>query len=247
MSQTLKFLVNREHKGQVNSNKSAYYKNGKTLVLINCGKGMLDAMKRGKTLYGVEDVYVIVTCSDKNHLADLKGFFAVLKNAGIKPKLIDSISLNKTLLKKMGINDGEDCQMLEPLSSGLKWVNFLATPHKAKGFSCPVELRLDGKTIFYGGDCGIVPFAIKGYDEYYFDFSDKKSEYHLNPLTARNLVQKNAIKQNQLFLVHIQTIEALKTAHKIGLNVAREEEAKLTRIEKKYAKKAQQHQAEMSR
>ena len=240
MSKTLKFLVNREYKGQVGNNKSAYYKNGSTLVLINCGKGVLDAMKRGKVLNGVKEIFVIITNSDKAHMADLKKFFFICNQAGVKPKLIDSISLNKPLLKKMSIVDGEDCKLLEPLSNNIKWVNFLATPHKNKNFSCPVELYLDGKTIFYGGDCGQIPFAIKGYDEYYFDFSDKQSEYHLDPAKARRLVQKNGIKQSQLWLVHIQSVQAMKLAQQIGMQVAEEEQTKLAKIEKKQAKKAEE-------
>ncbi|MBO5399260.1 MAG: hypothetical protein J6A18_03320, partial [Alistipes sp.] len=82
--------------------------------------------------------------------------------------------------------------------------------------------------------------------EYYFDFSDKKSEYHLDPLKTRNLVQKNQIKQNQLWLVHLQTVNALKIAQQIGMQVAEEEKIKLDNLEKKQAKKAQK-QAGLSR
>ena len=246
MSQTLKFLVGREYKGEIGNSKSCYYKKGSTFFLINCGKGAVDAMKRTKALKGVKEVYIVITCSNKEHLQDLKKFIYVLKAGGVTPKIIESISLNKKLLKKMGVNEGDDYQTLEPLSSNLKWINFLATPHKNKNFSCPVELYLDGKKIFYGGDCGIIPFAIKGYDEYYFDFSDKKSEYHLDPLKTRNLVQKNQIKQNQLWLVHLQTVNALKIAQQIGMQVAEEEKIKLDNLEKKQAKKAQK-QAAMTR
>lgn len=241
MSQTLKFLMGREHKGQVNSNNSCYFKKDGTMFLINCGKGVLDAMKRTKALKGVKDVYVAITNSDKAHLADLKKFFVLLKTAKIMPKLIDSISLNKKLIKKMGIIDGEDCQVLEPLSNNVKWINFLATPHKGKDFSCPIELYLDGKKIFYGGDAGIIPFRISGYDEYYFDFADKKSEYAMSPQKLKSLVKKNNIKQSQLWLVHLENVAALKTAQKIGVRVAVEEQEKLAKVEKKATRQTEMH------
>lgn len=238
MSKTLKFLVGREYKGQVNSNKSCYYVKGGKMILINCGKGVVDAVRRTKALVGIKDVFVVITNSDKAHLADLKKFLFVCKTGGVVPKIIESISLNKKLLKKMGVVDGEDCKFLEPLSNNINWINFLATPHKHKGFSCPVELFLDGKKIFYGGDAGIIPFAIKGYDEYYFDFSDKQNEYYLSPSQVRSLVQKNQIKKNQLWLVHLQNMQALKLALQIGMQVAEEEQSKIENIEKKQAKKA---------
>lgn len=237
MAQTLKFLAGREYKGGLPSNKSCYYKKASTMFLINCGKGTVDALKRTKALSGVKEMFIVITCSNKQHLADLKKLLFILNAGGVKPKIIESISLNKKLLKRMGVVDGEDCQFLEPLSNNIKWLNFLATPHKDKNFSCPVELYLDGKKIFYGGDSGIIPFAIKGYDEYYFDFSDKQSEYFLDPIKTRNLVQKNSIKQNQLWLVHLESVNALRMAQKIGMQVAEEEKTKLQKIEKKQIKK----------
>lgn len=236
MSQTLKFLVSREYKGTLPNNKSCYFKKNKTLFLINCGKGTVDALRRGKVLNGIKNVCVAITASTRTHMADLKLFFKLLKTAGIKPKLLDTISLNKPLLKRMGIVDGDDCQLLEPLSNNVRWINFLATPHTNKNFSCPVELCLDGKKIFYGGDAGIIPFAIRGYDEYYFDFSDKQGEYFLDTSKIRNLVKKNHIKVNQLWLVHLENARALAIANKIGMQVAEEEQAKLRKIEAKYSK-----------
>ena len=95
-----------------------------------------------------------------------------------------------------------------------------------------------------GIHCCAMPTAIlsnhTGYDEYYFDFSDKQSEYHLDPAKARRLVQKNGIKQSQLWLVHIQSVQALKLAQQIGMQVAEEEQTKLAKIEKKQAKKAEE-------
>ena len=233
MSQTLKFLVGREHEGQVNNNKSCYFVKNGTMILVNCGKGVVDAMKRTKALVGVKDVFIVITLSNKEHLYDLKKFIEVLKRAGIKPKIIESISLDKNLIKKMKINEDDDYQLLEPLQNNVKWINFLAVPHTNKKLSCPVELYLDDKKIFYGGDCGIIPFSIENYDEYYFDFGDMKEEYYLDVEDIKKLVKKNKIKKQQLWLVHLQNVQALQNAQKIGMKVAQEEERKLTQIAKK--------------
>ena len=233
MSQTLKFLVGREHEGQVNNNKSCYFVKNGTMILVNCGKGVVDAMKRTKALVGVKDVFIVITLSNKEHLYDLKKFIEVLKRAGIKPKIIESISLDKSLIKKMKINEDDDYQLLEPLQNNVKWINFLAVPHTNKKLSCPVELYLDDKKIFYGGDCGIIPFSIENYDEYYFDFGDMKEEYYLDVEDIKKLVKKNKIKKQQLWLVHLQNMQALQNAQKIGMRIAQEEERKLTQIAKK--------------
>lgn len=235
MSQTLKFLVGREYNGQVNSNKSCYFIKKGTMILLNCGKGVVDAMRRTHALNGVKDVYIVITLSNKEHLYDLKKFLEVLKRAGIKPKILESISLDKNLLKKMKLTEDEDYQLLEPLQNNVKWINFLAVPHTNKKLSCPVELYLDDKKIFYGGDCGIIPFSIQNYDEYYFDFGDKEDEYHLDVNDVKSLVKKNKIKKKQLWLVHLQNLQALQAAQKIGMQVAEEEQKKFTKPVKKQA------------
>lgn len=230
MSQTLKFLVGRQFDGQVNSNKSCYFIKNNAMFLINCGHGVVDAMRRTHVLDGITEVYIVITNSSKSHLYDLRKFLFVLKNKKIKPKLIESISLDKNILKKLGLMEDDDYQLLEPLKNNIKWINFLAVPHKNKKFSCPIEIILDGKKIFYGGDAYNIPFAIAQYDEYYFDFSDKKDEYALDVDKIKNIIKKNKIKRNKLWLVHLQNVQALEIARKIGMQVAQEEERKFTRI-----------------
>lgn len=232
MAQTLKFLVGREYNGQINSNKSCYFIRKNVLFLINCGKGVVDAMRRKHTLNNIKDVYIVVTNSSKEHLADLKKLFFVLKNKNITPKLIESISVNKKLIKRMGLKEQEDFVYLEPLQNNVKWINFLATPHTNMNFSCPVELYLDDKKIFYGGDCASIPFSIEGYDEYYFDFGELNNEYALDPKKIERIIKKNKIKKHQLWLVHLQNLRALQVAQKIGMQVAQEEQEKLTRPKK---------------
>lgn len=196
------------------------------MVIINCGKGVVDAMRRTKVLNGVKDVYVIITDSTKEHLYDLKKFFAVLNINKITPKLVESISLNKKLIKKMGLKDGDDYQLLEPLKNNCKWVNFLAVPHNNKSISCPVELYLDDKKIFYGGDSGSIPFAIKNYDEYYFDFADLKDEYHMDYEKIKKLAKKNNLRKSNIWLVHLTNLRAMQIAEKIGMQIAEEERKK---------------------
>lgn len=231
MSQTLKFLVGKEKDGELSDNKSCFFTKNNVLFLINCGEGIVTALKRSGIMKNIKEVYIIVTHSSKQHLYDLKKFITVLKNNKITPKVVDSISLDKDLLKKMKIAK-EDIELVEPLRDNCNWVNFLVTPHKDKSFSCPVELKFDGKKILYAGDCGTIPFSIENYDEYYFDFADKTNEYALDIEKIKKLVKKNKIKRNQLWLVHLNNMHALQIAEKVGMNVA-EEKQKIQEIHKK--------------
>lgn len=242
MSQTLKFLVGREREGAVNNNKSCYIIKNGVMIIINCGKGVVDALKRTGVMKGVKEVYQIVTHSSKEHLYDLKKFFMVLKANGITPKLVNSVSLDNALIKKMGLVDGDDYQTLEPLKDNCNWVNFLVTPHKDKSMSCPIELNIDGKKIFYGGDCGVIPFSIEGYDEYYFDFAEKSDEFHMDITKIKKLSQKYKIRKSQMWLVHLTNMAALQMAERIGMNVAEEEQAKINNIAKKAEKRASAEQ-----
>ena len=85
-----------------------------------------------------------------------------------------------------------------------------------RGFSFSVA-------IFYAGDCKDIPFNIQGYDEYYFDFAEKESEYFLGPDGIKRLVKKNKIRKNKLWLVHFMSARSLELAQKAGIQIAREE------------------------
>ena len=232
MSQTLKFLESKVNGKKMINDKSCYYKKDGIMIMINCGNGVASAVKTSGVLKNVKQVYQILTHDSIDHTHDLKEFFAYAKGeTGNTPILIESISFNKkTLLKKRGIKEDVDCEVLEPLKAGFNWINFLAVPHSDKSMSCPVELFLNNKKIFYAGDCNNIPFSIQNYSEYYFDFADKESEYFLGPDGIKRIVKKNKIRKNKLWLVHFVNENALRMAQKAGLQVAKEEIAKFTKV-----------------
>ncbi|MDD2227402.1 MAG: hypothetical protein PHH71_02325, partial [Clostridia bacterium] len=178
----------------------------------------------------VKVVYQVLTHDSKDHIYDLKNFFEYVKSkTGNTPKLIDSISYKKETIKKLGLIEGRDFEYVEPLKNNFNWINFLAVPHGDKSLSCPIELYLNDKKIFYAGDCANIPFYIENYNEYYFDFSaDQENEFFFDIEGIKRIVKKNKIKRNNLWLVHFISRKALQIAMNAELQVAKEEVAKFT-------------------
>ena len=244
MSQTLKFLISETAGTKSVNNKSCYYKKDGVLIIINCGKGVANAVKKSGVLKDVKEVYQVLTHDSMDHIYDIKPFFEYVKaETGSLPKLIDSISYKKNKLKKLGIKDGDDYISVEPLKNNFNWINFLVVPHSDKSISCPIELYLNNKKIFYAGDCGAIPFSIENYNEYYVDFADKQSEYFMYPEKIKELARKNKIRKDKLWVVHLRNVRAMEIAQMAGMQVAKEEKRKfatLSKMPKKLKKEVSQ-------
>lgn len=233
MSQTLKFLISESAGNKSVNNKSCYFKKDGVMILINCGKGVAAALKKSRVLKDVKEVFQVLTHNSIDHLHDIKPVFDMIKTeTGALPKLIESISFKKEKLKRMGVDEGKDFIAVEPLKNNFKWINFLAVPHSDKSLSCPIELYLDNKKIFYAGDCGNIPFSIENYDEYYIDFADKESEFFMYPEKIKKLAKKNKIRKDKLWVVHLMNVRALEIAQMAGMQVATEEKRKFKKLAK---------------
>lgn len=249
MSQILKFLISESAGKKSINNKSCYFKKDGIMILINCGKGVAAALKKSKVLKDVKEVFQVLTHDSIDHLHDIKPVFDYIKaETGSLPKLIESISYKKEKLNRLGIKEGKDFISIEPLKNNFNWINFLAVPHSDKSLSCPIELYLDNKKIFYAGDCGNIPFSIENYDEYYIDFADKESEYFMYPEKVKKLAKKNKIRKDRLWVVHLMNARALKIAQMAGMQVAAEEKKKfktLAKMSKKVTKEVPKNQKQI--
>lgn len=92
MSQTLKFLGRGSAFNKSEVNNCAYFKKGSVLVVIDCGNGVLNAIKRSGIMKGVKKVYQIVTHFHDDHVADLPAFFDYCNDElKIKPNLLNLV------------------------------------------------------------------------------------------------------------------------------------------------------------
>ncbi len=237
MSQTLKFLGRGSAFNKNEINNSAYFKKGNVLVLIDCGNGVCEAIKKSNVMKGVKNVYQIITHTHKDHIEDLPKFFDYCNDElKIKPNLLNTISINGNKIEKLGLKEGRDFKYIEPLSKNFKWVNFLLVPHSKTLDTCALEINFDNKKIFYSSDCSNIPFQIEGYDEYYLDCSESGNELHMDLDKVKEIIKKNKIKKQQVFLMHIESQRMLDIAKQEGLNVVQTilapEKSKITTVKK---------------
>ena len=243
MSQTLKFLGRGSAFNKTEVNNSAYFKKGSVLVLIDCGNGVLDAIKRSDIMKGVKKVYQIVTHCHNDHVADLPAFFDYCNDElKIKPYLLNTISLQGGKVEKLGLKEGRDFNFVEPLSKNFKWVNVLLVPHAKDMDSCALEINFNNKKIFYSGDCSNIPFDIPNYDEYYLDCSESGNKLHMDIKKVKEIIKKNKIKKQQVFLMHMESQRMLEIAREEGLKVVETvvapEKTKISNIKKELPKEA---------
>lgn len=220
MSQTLKFLGRGSAFNKAEVNNSAYFKKGDVLVLIDCGNGVLDAIKRAGIMKGVKKVYTIITHFHNDHVAELPAFFDYCNDElKIKPFLLNTISLSGGKIEKLGLKEGRDFKYVEPLSKNFKWVNVLLVPHAKNMETCALEINFNNKKIFYSSDCSNIPFEISNYDEYYLDCSESGNKLHMDINKIKQIIKKNKIKKQQIFLMHMESQRMLDIAREEGLKV----------------------------
>lgn len=220
MSQTLKFLGRGSAFNKSEVNNCAYFKKGSVLVIIDCGNGVLDAIKKSGIMKGVKKVYQIITHCHNDHVADLPAFFDYCNDElKIKPNLLNTISLQGGKVEKLGLKEGRDFKFVEPLSKNFKWVNVLLVPHAKDMDTCALEINFDNKKIFYSSDCSNIPFDIPNYDEYYLDCSESGNKIHMDIKKVKEIIKKNKIKKQQVFLMHIESQRMLDIAKEEGLKV----------------------------
>lgn len=220
MKQTLKFVGRGSAFNKTEPNNCAFYKKDGILFIIDCGEGALEGLVKAKAFDKVKHVYQIITHMHNDHVAELGKTFAYCNQVlGIKPNLINSLSIDLKKLAKHGIKEDKDFKRVEPIVNNYKWVNFLLVPHAKNMDSCALELYLDGKKIFYSGDCSNIPFAIDGYDEYYLDCSESKNPLHMDIARIKQIIEKNKIKKQRVFLMHIESARTLALASQNELNV----------------------------
>lgn len=220
MSQTLKFLGRGSAYNKSEVNNCAYFKKGSVLVVIDCGNGVLNAIKRSGIMKGVKKVYQIVTHFHDDHVADLPAFFDYCNDElKIKPNLLNTISLEGSKVEKLGLKEGRDFNFVEPLSKNFKWVNVLLVPHAKNMDTIALEINFNNKKIFYSSDCSNIPFDIPNYDEYYLDCSESGNKLHMDINKVKEIIKKNKIKKQQVFLMHIESQRTLEIAREEGLKV----------------------------
>ena len=245
-NQTLKFFGNQADYNKSDINNSCYFKKDGVLVIIDCGKGVCKAIKENGIAKDVKQVYQIITHYNQKHTKDMVQLFDYFNDElKIKPNLLNTISINPEEIAKLGLKEGRDFNFVEPLSKSFKWLNVLLVPNTKNTNACGLEINIDDKKIFLSADCKDIPFDITGYDEYYLDCSEIENKNFMDLDKIKELIKKNKIKKQNLFLMHIESQNMINKAKLEGFKVVdtkvvKEKLATKAPIQRKVAKPIKQ-------
>lgn len=226
-------------------NTSAYIKQDKTLLLIDCGVTVFARAKKLGLFDDVENVYIIITHMHSDHvgsLADVIEYLTIIK--GITPNIIlptdDSASKQeeniKVYLEKVGISEDDYeftyCDMMEDVLSGLEKIEMPQVSHSKKITSYAVELYFTDKTIYYTGDQNDEKYVMKiakkltPKDLVYTDCTNKeyKGRIHISLNELEQIFAQD--QRGQVTCIHLENYATIQEVKSRGFKTASSEVSK---------------------
>ncbi len=147
---------------------------------------------------------------------DEKALFHLPELEGHEYEKYTSYKLKLSRFKDYDFIDPKDANLLK-----FAKVDSFIVPHVNYFISCALSLKIGDSNIFYSGDCNKIPFDIKGYDEYYFEYSLGDGHgVHLSMDELEKIVRRNNINKEKVRLMHLEGEESVTTAMKNGYKVA---------------------------
>jgi len=225
-------------------NTSAYIKENKTLLLIDCGETVFARIQEMNLLSDVENVYVAITHMHSDHVGSLASLIDYLYwNKNIVPNLIlpngdeESEVAEETFRKYLTIlGISEDhyettyADMMEDVLTGLKTINYLTVKHSPRLVSYAIELIFENKKIIYVGDNNDVSYMNKisyTMDEntfVYTDCSTGENEVHISLDALAEIFDEE--KRKNIYCTHFDNYEVINKAKGLGFKVAGRELSK---------------------
>lgn len=213
----LKFLG--RNAGFSGKNNSAYFEDGKTLWLIDCGMLVFFQLVEKFDLFYYDTINVLITHLHEDHVGSLAQLLLYLgydSRKKVKVNVISSCENMKNRMDLAGVDP--NFYVLNP-DVNVEWIK---TRHvdflDAYGF----YMNLNGKNILYTGDTATLePFLkyLKNTDEFYVDVSTNGS-VHLkidDVLEELLEIQKSGV---DVYLMHLNDEEAISNIVKGRLNFA---------------------------
>lgn len=164
----LKFIGSGSALNTSLGNNSAFIKEGKSLLLIDCGSTTFSRIQGLNLLDGIKRIYVLITHRHPDHIAslgDLLFYVHFIIKAGITILTPDDANVIK-LLKYMGVNRDLYNMIKLPEEYLLKnedfeiGINFVKVSH-VTDFECfGYILNYHHTRIYYSGDANDIPEAV---------------------------------------------------------------------------------------
>ncbi|GFP74869.1 MBL fold metallo-hydrolase [Clostridium fungisolvens] len=141
-------------------NTSAFIKEGKSLLLIDCGGTIFHRLKELNMFSGVKDISVIITHTHPDHAGSLgEVIFYAYYILNIKAKIyFPNEKFIKTFFGTVGVSDemyimnGKSNISIEIDNIGMVGLQFVESNHVETLPSFGFIMKLDGKNIYYSGD-----------------------------------------------------------------------------------------------
>lgn len=231
----LKFIGNGSAFNTKLGNNNAFIKRENELFLIDCGSTNFSRMIDKGILDGVEKITVLQTHLHADHvgsLGDLVGYAFNCMN--IKVTILTPSALTadvKAILNKVGVP--ESCYTSIEIGDsyspqelvGITFIKPFLVKHVPHLICFAYLLHIEGKQIYYSGDCNMIPEQIltmmleDKIDLFYQDTSKADFEGNVH-LSLRQLTENIPSKlRHKVFCMHLDPIFSVEEANELGFQV----------------------------
>lgn len=230
----LKFLGRGSAFNTKEGNTSAYIKENKELILLDCGENIFERIIKNDLLDKVKTVNVFITHLDSDHVGSLSSLIYYCHY--IKHITVNVHFPNNDLLELLNIQghlNREDYNFRYLDTEKNTLMNYIKIkPIKVKHIKTlqcfGYLIYFKDKIIWYSGDCSEISNVINEYniDEFYQDTC--LADYEGNVHTSLRLLDKTIINydRNKIYCMHIDSNELIKKAKELGFNVVEVESNK---------------------
>ena len=154
----LKFLGTGSAFNTELGNNSAFLKDEKKILILDCGGTVFEQIRKLNLLEGVDDIYVFITHTHPDHIGSLGDlifyvYYILKKKVTIihldSEKIVNILSLLG--VKEQYYNIISDCEVEIDNSNKLK-LNIISATHSESVKAYSLILSYKGKKIYYSGD-----------------------------------------------------------------------------------------------
>lgn len=214
-------------------NTSAYYKENKSLLIIDCGESIFSKILEQNLLKDVKNVYIAITHTHSDHVGSLGSFVFYLNYIkGIIPKIITTIQQKKTINEYLALSGVAQTEydLIKGNELGcfskLEKIVMNRANHTDRLTSYAIELYFKDNTIYYVGDNNDSNYIksivekLKENDIIYTDatIQDYPNSVHITLATLSEIIPLN--RRKQVKCMHFDGEDTIEKAKSLGFGVA---------------------------